>query len=326
MQIKIDNKVVEVKQGETIIKTARREGFEIPSLCYAEGAVHKASCMVCAVKNLSNGQIMPSCTTIPTEGMEIDTSSEEVRLVRTLSLELLLSDHRADCDAPCSTVCPVGLDVGNMLKFYDDKQYDKAKDLIAGAFSLPEIACDTCSKVPCEKVCRRSTVDEAVEIRKIIRDILEDKADSNRTPIKVSPYKLDKSVFQSKVGRFTEQERSHLKLTVDTSSRCLHCGCSGQVGCKLRAFASEHGVTRSRYNSSSALPVLERIHVKDNMWFEQSKCIRCGLCVYNSKNGFTFKNRGFVMEVVIPEENKVNAGKELAKLCPTGAIYLEGNI
>jgi outer membrane protein assembly factor BamB len=45
--------------------------------------------------------------------------------------------------------------------------------------------------------------------------------------------------------------------------------------------------------------------------------------VYNSDNGFTFKDRGFGMQVVIPEENKPNVGQALAKLCPTGAIYLK---
>ena len=58
------------------------------------------------------------------------------------------------------------------------------------------------------------------------------------------------------------------------------------------------------------------------MWFEPAKCIRCGLCVYNSENGFTFKNRGFGMQVVIPEESKTNVKEELAGLCPTGALYL----
>ena len=70
------------------------------------------------------------------------------------------------------------------------------------------------------------------------------------------------------------------------------------------------------------LPVKEKIHVKGQMWFEPAKCIRCGLCVYNSENGFTFKNRGFGMQVVIPEESKTNVKKELGGLCPTGALYL----
>jgi ferredoxin len=58
------------------------------------------------------------------------------------------------------------------------------------------------------------------------------------------------------------------------------------------------------------------------MWCEPAKCIRCGLCVYNSKNGFTFKDRGFGMQVIIPKENKTNVTEKLAELCPTGALYI----
>jgi ferredoxin len=66
---------------------------------------------------------------------------------------------------------------------------------------------------------------------------------------------------------------------------------------------------------------MTREHVVGALWFEQAKCIRCGLCIYNSDNGFTFRNRGFGMQVMIPEENKVNVKEELADLCPTGALY-----
>ena len=58
------------------------------------------------------------------------------------------------------------------------------------------------------------------------------------------------------------------------------------------------------------------------LWYEPAKCIRCGLCVYNSDNGFTFERRGFVMQVVIPEENRSNVPEKLATLCPTGALFL----
>lgn len=51
--------------------------------------------------------------------MRIETDSEEVSRLRALSLELLLSDHRADCEAPCTLVCTQGLDVERMLYLYE---------------------------------------------------------------------------------------------------------------------------------------------------------------------------------------------------------------
>lgn len=332
MLITINNTLVEIREGETILEAARRTGYTIPSLCYAKGARHKSSCMVCAVKNSANGQVIPSCTTYPTDGMQINTESEEVKLVRRLSLELLLSDHKADCEAPCSMVCPKGLDVEQMLGYYDLGNHQKAHQCIASAFALPEIGCDDC-KAPCEKVCRRGTIDKAVSIREIICEVIrhcEGLPEAIRSDVAGIPdchgSKLPRNDgFYSRLGRFTPQERDRLKQTVATPSHCLHCACAGRTGCKLRLYATAEGIKRPRYDAYSSLPVMSKQHISGKLWFEQSKCIRCGLCVYNSTNGFTFKDRGFGMQIVLPEENQANVGEELASLCPTGAIYLTDN-
>lgn len=333
MQITINDTLVEIPDGETILEAARRAGYSIPSLCYAKGARHKSSCMVCAVKNRVNGQIIPACTTSPTDGMQIDTESEEVKLVRRLSLELLLSDHRADCEAPCSVVCPKGLDVERMLGYYDAGNHENAYKHIASAFDLPEIGCDTC-KAPCERACRRGTIDKAVSIREIIREvigyceelheaILSDVTGMSDCSGEAPPRNAG---FNSRLGRFTPREKERLKQTVTTPSRCLHCACVGRTGCKLRLCAAAEGIKRSRYEACSGLPAMSKQHISGNLWFEQAKCIRCGLCVYNSTNGFTFKDRGFGMQIVLPEENRANVGEELATLCPTGAIYISSKV
>ena len=320
MRILLNNLECEVPEGETLMAAARRNGLSIPSLCFAEGAVHKASCMVCVVKNRKNGQIIPSCTTYIEADMDIETESEEIRTIRMQSLELLLSDHRADCEAPCSLVCPKGLDVEQMLKCYDFGWYIESFTLISETFSLPEIGCDTC-KAPCEKACRRGTVDTAVSIRAIIKEVVRmfnlipwNNENRNR--------KTDRNLFQSKLGRFTASEKERLITTTTTPSRCLHCACEGRSGCKLRLLATSAGIKRPRYAITSALPAMNRQYVNGHIWFEQAKCIKCGLCVYNSRNGFTFKDRGFGMQVVLPEENARHINATLAELCPTGALYL----
>ena len=319
MQIIINQTAVDALNGETLIETARRTGHDIPALCYAEGAVHKASCMVCAVKDCATGQIIPSCTTPATEGMQIDTASEEVQTARNLSLELLLSDHRADCEAPCSMVCPQGLDIEQMLNLYDMGRHEEAHALIAAAFTLPALDCDHC-KVPCEKICRRASVVRAVAIREVIRELIRN-CEPVSANLKKSERKTDKALFQSRLGRFTPREIEWLKKNTATPSGCLHCACAGREGCKLRFYATAAGIKRPRYEASSALPAMRKEHVAGNMWYEPAKCIRCGLCVYNSKNGFTFRDRGFGMQIVIPDANRTNVGEELAELCPTGALW-----
>ena len=204
MQITINDKTIEVQGQETLLEIARREGFEIPSLCWSKDAKHKSSCMVCAVKDLSRGQIIPSCSTRPVDGMHIDTHSEEVLKVRTMSLELLLSDHRADCEAPCSMVCPAKLDIERMLDYYDKGQKKEALGLIKHAFDLPKLACEDC-KAPCEKACRRGNIDVPVAIREIIKE-LTNSIDASSV-LEIENGAIDKKLFQSRLGRFTNREK-----------------------------------------------------------------------------------------------------------------------
>ena len=320
MKIQINNKDIEVREGETLIEVAERAGYSIPHLCYSKGAQHKSSCMVCAVKDCATDQIIPSCSTLPTEGMQIDTESHDIKLARTLSLELLLSDHRADCEAPCSLVCPEGLDIEKMLEYYDAGQLQEAYNEISKVFQLPQIPCETC-KAPCEKACRRGTIDHPVAIRNIIKEVINKSPQAPSLEEETTHSKQNKDIFRSRFGRFTDEEKSMLKSTVTTSSRCLHCACAGRIGCKLRLYATSENIKRSRYETSSLQPAMTRQHIAGNIWFEPAKCISCGLCVYNSKNGFTFKDRGFVMQVILPKENAKNISEQLTQLCPTGALY-----
>jgi len=209
-----------------------------------------------------------------------------------------------------------------MLYFYDQQKYNEACQLIKGAFPLPLIKCNEC-KAPCEKACRRGNIDTPVSIREIIKEVVSKfntaKIDSTENR------KIDKKMFQSRLGRFTEKEKHHLKNNVNTNSRCLHCACAAKSDCKLRTYATSESIKRPRFDISSESPIMNKVHITNNLWFEQAKCIRCGLCVYNSNNGFTFKNRGFGMQVYIPKENLINVHEELGNLCPTGALYLQNN-
>ena len=97
MKIKVNGNEIEVTGQRVLIEELRDMGLQIPSLCYAPEAKHQASCMVCMVKDVRSGQMIPSCSTFPQEGMEIDTESEEVVELRRMGIELLLSDHGARC-------------------------------------------------------------------------------------------------------------------------------------------------------------------------------------------------------------------------------------
>jgi predicted molibdopterin-dependent oxidoreductase YjgC len=434
MNVRINDKVVEALEGETLLEIARREGYPIPSLCYAKDAKHKSSCMVCAVRNAITGQIIPACTTLPVEGMQIETDSPEVIRSRTLSLELLLSDHRADCDAPCQVACPGNMDVAAMNRLYDEGKTDEALTLLRDTLVIPATLCYICN-APCEKICRKGDIQAPVQIREIKKKLV---AQTNldkiipplvqngkkiavtgsdpaalaaayylckqgyavslfepsgemlipyiqaenvppdilglemeifrRMGIKLihtsespSPGDFDGIItpqtkvkqparlvsegqrlakelhvslsvgenmptvslktFNSAYSRFTDKEKSRLAESPLAQTHCLYCDCNGKTSCLLRRYATEYGIRNTRYNKGGVREALNRQLIGENIRFEPAKCIRCGLCVYNSINGFTFKDRGFNMQVVLPEENVNNINEQLTRLCPTSALY-----
>lgn len=197
MKIKVNGNEVEVTGQHVLIEELRELGLQIPSLCYEPKAEHQASCMVCMVKDIRSGQMIPSCSTFPQEGMEIDTESEEVVEQRKMAIELLLSDHGARCGV-----------------------------------------------------------------------------------------------------------------------------CEGKEKCRLRELSVQMKAKWTRFGPIAPVGEKKQIYMNGRLWFEPAKCIRCGLCVYNSQNGFTFMYRGYDMQVVIPEENKKNVDEKMADLCPTGALFV----
>jgi outer membrane protein assembly factor BamB/ferredoxin len=98
------------------------------------------------------------------------------------------------------------------------------------------------------------------------------------------------------------------------------CGsCTSKNTCRLRQHAITYKAHFRRYavsNDKSRDNTPQA--VGKNIVFEQAKCIKCGLCVYNSNDGFTFMGRGFDMQVVPPARD--GEWENLVELCPTGAI------
>lgn len=330
MKIIVNDKELEVSGQRVLIDELREAGCDIPSLCYASGANHQASCMVCMVRNVANDQMLPSCSTYPVEGMHIDTESDDVKALRRMSFELLLSDHRADCEAPCSMVCPAGIDLARLILLYDRGQMAEAKALLASQTDINNLPCADC-KGGCEKVCRRGTVDKCVDIKNIIKEISVYTHTTSQpyNHITLKPrnlktlYHTTPQGFSSKLGRFTEAEKAWLKEVYTQPSRCLHCACEGQDKCKLRTYASQAGIKSSRYGVASRQIAKEQQHIVGRLYFEPAKCVRCGLCVYNSQDGFTLQHRGFDMQVVIPEQSRWHVDEHLARLCPTGALFIK---
>jgi len=161
--VKIDGSIVKVQEGSTLLQAAEKAGVEIPVMCYYKELDPFASCMVCMVKNKSNGQMLASCSVKAEHGMDIVTGDEDVKAARRTALELLLSDHTGDCQAPCQIACPAHMDIPVMNRLLREGKVDEALEVVMRDIPIPSVLGRICH-APCEGACRRKTVDEPVSI------------------------------------------------------------------------------------------------------------------------------------------------------------------
>lgn len=165
IKLKIDGKEIIVAEGTTVLNAAKGLGIDIPTMCYLEGAGfhNHPSCMVCLVKDENSGKLLPSCALPAAENMKIITSDQEVMHARKDALELLMSDHVGDCEAPCTLGCPADMNIPLMNRLIAQGKFAEAIEVVKEEIALPHILGYICP-APCEKVCRRNSVDKPVQI------------------------------------------------------------------------------------------------------------------------------------------------------------------
>ena len=97
IQCEINRKVIEVKEGTSILEACRENHINIPTLCHLEGCEVKGACRICVVEVEGRKNCVPSCVQKVEEGMKIFTHSKRAIESRKMTLELLLSNHSQDC-------------------------------------------------------------------------------------------------------------------------------------------------------------------------------------------------------------------------------------
>lgn len=99
--ITIDGRKLDVPEDKNVLQAALDAGIYIPHLCHHPNLSELGSCRMCIVKVEGREGVTTSCTLKPQDGMVIKTEDEEIRKLRILALELLLTCHPEDC-----STCP----------------------------------------------------------------------------------------------------------------------------------------------------------------------------------------------------------------------------
>lgn len=158
VNLKINNISVAVDEGTTILDAARKLNFNIPTLCYHEDLCVAGNCRVCVVEMKGSRLLPAACATPVGEGMEIQTNSMKVRQARKHIVELLLSEHNADCTKCFKNGCCELQSISNEYRIGDHlfidlvKEKDKAPDISSPSIVKDDSKCIRCQR--CVRTCK----------------------------------------------------------------------------------------------------------------------------------------------------------------------------
>ncbi len=93
VKLTINNQVIEVEEGTTVLRAAEAAGIVIPKLCDHPGLTPYGGCRLCVVEVEGWRTPMASCTLPVSEGMTVVTESPQLTQSRQMILELLLSNY-----------------------------------------------------------------------------------------------------------------------------------------------------------------------------------------------------------------------------------------
>ncbi len=155
VNLKINNIPVSVDEGTTILDAAKKLNFKIPTLCNHPDLSVAGNCRVCVVEVKGQRLLAAACAAPVSEGMEILTNSEKVRTSRKHVIELLLSEHNADCTKCYKNGNCELQELANEYRVGDHLFIDlvKPQDKIVD-ISSPSIAKDDSKCIRCQRCVR----------------------------------------------------------------------------------------------------------------------------------------------------------------------------
>jgi iron-only hydrogenase group A len=157
IEMQVDGRTIEAKEGETILSALKREGIHVPTLCHMEGLLPSGACRMCVVESQGAPNFIPACSYPVAPGMNILTRSPKVLEARRTIVELLLSDHPDDClycarSGKCD-LQELSQSMGIRQRLYRGKRNLKEKDVSGPIVRDPEkcILCGRCVRI-CEEI------------------------------------------------------------------------------------------------------------------------------------------------------------------------------
>ncbi len=95
--LSVDGQEVTVGTGDTVLDAAKKAGVYVPTLCFHPDLAPYGACRLCIVEIEKMRGLPTACTTPATDGMVVQTNTEQIQGFRRGVLELILTEHPHPC-------------------------------------------------------------------------------------------------------------------------------------------------------------------------------------------------------------------------------------
>ncbi len=164
--ITINGNKVLVSNEDNLIKVAKENGIDIPSLCFLEECGSVGQCGICLVEIEGQDDLEKACCLVPADGMIINTNTERVQEAIKARVSNLLGKHEFKC-GPCKRrenceflklVIKTRAKAGKPFVVADKSEYvdDRSKSIV-----IDRTKCVTCGR--CVAACRTKTGTESIK-------------------------------------------------------------------------------------------------------------------------------------------------------------------
>jgi len=159
VEFELNGKAVTARADETLLSVAKREGIEVPHLCFKEGLQAVGNCRACMVEIAGERVLAPSCCRVAAPGMKVTTDSARAQASQKMVLELLQSDMPEASYTRHNEVDQWSAKVG-LGKPRFEARAQVARDLSHPAIAVNLDACIQCTR--CLRACRDEQVNDVI--------------------------------------------------------------------------------------------------------------------------------------------------------------------
>jgi formate dehydrogenase major subunit len=235
VEFELDGKAVTARADETLLSVAKREGIEVPHLCFKEGLQAVGNCRACMVEIAGERVLAPSCCRVASNGMKVTTDSSRAQASQKMVLELLQSDMPEASYTRHNEVDQWSTKMG-LGKPRFEARAQVVRDLSHPAIAVNLDACIQCTR--CLRACRDEQVNDVIGLAlrgaqvKVVFDMDDSMGESTCVA-------CGECVQACPTGALMPAREAALQVPdMQVESVCPYCG----VGCQLTYHVKDNKI------------------------------------------------------------------------------------